>query len=288
MRHGETAYNAENRLQGQRDIPLNARGRDQARAVGRTLRARIGAEIDRLEAAGAFFASPLERARETMELARAAMGLPPKRYRLDAALKEITFGDWEGLTWPEVRARDPSGVEARRADKWGFVPPGGESYAMLVERVRPWLAALAGDAFVVSHGGVARAFMTILAGVAGRGRRRDADRPGPRARLRQGSLPVDRVSRSPAVAREPGICPLPSGRRGLLRLARLPGGERSRGGVARAAHHFVMFGGLRGQLDHIAVRIAEIDRVDEAVVGDAAGLDAGRLALGEHLLQRSG
>ena len=107
VRHGETPYNAENRLQGQRDIPLAARGRDQARAVGRALRDRIGAEIDRLEAAQAFVASPLLRTRETMELARAAMGLTPAGYRLDPALVELTFGDWEGLTWPEVKARDP-------------------------------------------------------------------------------------------------------------------------------------------------------------------------------------
>ena len=66
-----------------------------------------------------------------MELARDAMGLAPARYRLDPALKELTFGDWEGLTWPEVRARDPKGVAARHADKWDFVPPEGESYAML-------------------------------------------------------------------------------------------------------------------------------------------------------------
>ncbi len=167
VRHGETAYNAENRLQGQRDIPLRGRGRDQARAVGLALSARIGDEIDRLEAAQAFVASPLARARETMELARGAMGLPPKGFRIDAALKEIAFGDWEGLTWPEVEARDPRAVKARRADKWDFAPPHGESYAMLANRVRPFLAALAADAFVVSHGGVARAFMTLLAGVPG-------------------------------------------------------------------------------------------------------------------------
>jgi broad specificity phosphatase PhoE len=165
LRHGETSYNAENRLQGQRDIPLNARGRDQASAIGKTLRARLGEEIDRLEAAGGFFASPLKRARETGELARAAMGLPPKRYRLDPVLMELSFGEWEGLTWAEVRARDPNGVKARRADKWRFAPPGGESYAMLAERLTPWLASLAGDAFIVSHGGVARAFMTLMAGV---------------------------------------------------------------------------------------------------------------------------
>ncbi len=165
VRHGETSYNAENRLQGQRDIPLNARGRDQARSIGKTLRASLGEEIGRLESAGAFFASPLKRARETMELARAAMDLPPKTYRLDPALKEISFGRWEGLTWAEVRVRDPSGLKARHADKWNFVPPGGESYAMLAGRVRPWLESLAGDAFVVAHGGVARALMTLIAGV---------------------------------------------------------------------------------------------------------------------------
>jgi broad specificity phosphatase PhoE len=166
MRHGETAYNAEGRLQGQLDIPLNARGREQARSVGRTLQARIGAEIAQLEAAGAFVASPLVRARETMEIAREAIGLPPGRYRFDAALKEISFGVWEGLTWPEIEARDPRGVRARRKDRWNFAPPRGESYAMLAERLRPWLEGLAGDALVVSHGGVARALMALIAGVA--------------------------------------------------------------------------------------------------------------------------
>jgi broad specificity phosphatase PhoE len=165
VRHGETSYNAENRLQGQLDVPLNQRGRDQARAIGRTLRARLGEEIDRLEVADAFVASPLRRARQTMELARAAMGLPPERYRLDLALMELTFGDWEGLTWPEVQARDPKAVKARRVDKWGFVPPNGESYAMLAGRVKEWLATLSGDAFIVSHGGVARALMTLIADV---------------------------------------------------------------------------------------------------------------------------
>jgi broad specificity phosphatase PhoE len=166
VRHGETAYNAENRLQGQLDIPLNHRGREQARAVGRTLGAQTGSEIDRLEAADAFIASPLERARETMEIARDAMGLPPSRYRLDPALKEISFGAWEGLTWREIEARDPKGVSARRKDKWSFVPPEAESYAMLAARLRPWLDGLAGDALVVSHGGVARALMKLIAGIA--------------------------------------------------------------------------------------------------------------------------
>ena len=58
IRHGETPYNAEGRLQGQRDIGLNGKGREQASAVGRTLRERWDAEIERLEAAGAFLPRP--------------------------------------------------------------------------------------------------------------------------------------------------------------------------------------------------------------------------------------
>lgn len=165
VRHGETSDNAAGRLQGQRDIPLNGRGREQACAVGRALRDALPDELTRLDAAGAFYSSPLVRTRETMELARAAMGLAPERYQLSPTLMELTFGDWEGLTWREVEARDAEGAKAREADKWNFAPPRGESYAMLVERVTPWLAAHKGDCFVAAHGGVARAFMVLLAGV---------------------------------------------------------------------------------------------------------------------------
>ena len=165
IRHGETDYNREGRLQGQRDIPLNPKGREQASAVGRSLRKLAGAEINRLEAAHAFVSSPLIRTRETMERARVAMGLPQQDYGLDDALKELTFGDWEGLTWPEVQARDPTSAAARAAAKWDFTPPNGESYATLALRLTPWLASVEHDLFVASHGGVARALLYLLADV---------------------------------------------------------------------------------------------------------------------------
>jgi probable phosphoglycerate mutase len=165
VRHGETAYNAESRLQGQLDTPLNARGREQARAIGGTLRTLLGPEIDRLDEAQAFFASPLVRARETMEIARDAMGLERERYRLDPVLKELSFGVWEGLTWPEIAVKDAKGLRARREDRWAFAPEGGESYAMLADRLRPWLDTLREHAFVISRGGVARVFMALIAGV---------------------------------------------------------------------------------------------------------------------------
>ena len=165
LRHGETAFNAENRLQGQLDIPLSARGRDQARAVGKALSARLPTEIDRLEETQAFVSSPLSRARETMEIARAEMGLDPAGYRQDAALKELSFGAWQGLTWAEIAVRDRKGLAERQRNKWAFAPPGGESYAMLAERVSAWLASLTAEALVVSHGGVARVIMTLVAGL---------------------------------------------------------------------------------------------------------------------------
>jgi len=99
-------------------------------------------------------------------LARAAMGLAPQAYRLDARLKELSFGEWEGMSWREVARDDSAGLKARKADKWGFAPPGGESYAMLAQRVQTWLRERDGDSFVAAHGGVGRALMVLLAGVA--------------------------------------------------------------------------------------------------------------------------
>jgi broad specificity phosphatase PhoE len=162
IRHGETDFNREGRLQGQQDTPLNAKGREQASAVGRALRKLAGAEMAALNAAGAFVSSPFERTRRTMELARTARGFEPGTYALDDRL----IGAWEGFTWSEIEARDPQGAVARAADKWEFVPPGGESYAGLARRVAPWVEAIAGDVFVASHGGVARALMYLIAGAA--------------------------------------------------------------------------------------------------------------------------
>ena len=165
VRHGETDYNREGRLQGQRDIALNPRGREQASAIGRALRKLAGEEMARLDADRAFLASPLSRTRETMTLARAGLGLAPQDFELCDALKELTFGDWEGLTWPEVEARAPAQAAERAADKWNYAPPNGESYAMLTDRVAPWLESVERDLLVVSHGGVARALMHLVAGV---------------------------------------------------------------------------------------------------------------------------
>ncbi len=163
IRHGETDWNVEGRLQGQKDIPLNDRGRFQAEEAGIRLRSLV-LRYDDLD----YVASPMGRTRETMERLRRTVGLHPTFYRLDDRLIELTFGTWEGLTWKEVRAREPQAAAARERDKWGYVPPGGESYAMLAERIRPILADLTRDTVVVAHGGVARAFLAVSCGVSTR------------------------------------------------------------------------------------------------------------------------
>ena len=83
--------------------------------------------------------------------------LPP--VALDDRLKELHFGDWEGRTWDDLERHEPAAMAARRGATWSFVPPNGESYAMLLDRLDPWLAELAEDAVVVAHGGVAKVLM---------------------------------------------------------------------------------------------------------------------------------
>ncbi len=164
VRHGETDWNREGRLQGRRDVPLNATGRRQAAACGPILDHLIGRDGGR--AAGyAYVSSPLVRARETMELMRAALGLDRQAYLIDPRLTEISFGRWEGFTLAEIGAKQPDLLAARDRNKWSFTPPEGESYQQVTMRMRQWYGGLDRDAVVVAHGGTLRALMVVL-GVA--------------------------------------------------------------------------------------------------------------------------
>jgi broad specificity phosphatase PhoE len=158
IRHGETDWNTESRLQGQRDIPINAKGRVQARHCGEVLRDLIAREDGGFD----FVASPLGRARETMEIARAALGLDPQAYRIDERLKEISFGEWEGFTLAELGRASPEAIAARQRDKWAFTPPAAESYATMSTRVRDWYDSLAQKTVAVAHGGTLRGLIVRL------------------------------------------------------------------------------------------------------------------------------
>lgn len=160
LRHGQTDWNAQGRLQGHRDIDLNAHGLAQAGEAADRLRRVAGAELPTAD----YVASPLLRTRRTMEAVRARIGLPPTGYRADPRLREIGFGHWEGHTWSEIRRRDPAGARNRDRDRWGYRPQGdnGESYAMVETRVEEVVSELRRPTVMVSHGGVARALLVIL------------------------------------------------------------------------------------------------------------------------------
>ena len=161
VRHGETDWNAERRLQGQLDIPLNDVGRRQSEQCGSTLRGLIAARR-KAPADFAFISSPLSRACETMEILRSGLDLPRDGYAIEPRLAELSFGRWEGLTYAEVRALDSAALAVRERDKWNFTTPDGESYAGLLARVRAWHTGVTGDIIVAAHGGVARALMVLF------------------------------------------------------------------------------------------------------------------------------
>ena len=161
IRHGETAWNAEGRFQGSQDIPLNDLGRTQAVTAGGILAdllARDGREASSMP----FVASPLGRARLTMELMRGTLKLPPDQYAVDDRLREIGYGQWEGLTLPEMKLHDAATFASRDQDKWGVAAPSGESYASVTLRMREWFDSLLVDTVAVAHGGTMRALMVAL------------------------------------------------------------------------------------------------------------------------------
>ena len=161
IRHGETDWNREGRLQGSQDSPLNALGRTQAAEAAGRLR-ELAPDFAGLD----YVVSPMQRARETMAIIGRELGLPETAAHVEVSLRELTFGSWEGMTWRELRKSARELAQARERDKWGFVPPGGESYRMLAERIRPVLEGFSRETVMVSHGGVARAVLALVGAVA--------------------------------------------------------------------------------------------------------------------------
>jgi 2,3-bisphosphoglycerate-dependent phosphoglycerate mutase len=167
VRHGETDWNRERRIQGQTDTPLNNLGRAQARALADEL---AGERID------AVYASDLARARETAEILAAQLDLPVV---VDPSLRERDFGTWEGQTvaelderWPGAFARWHAGGEG----EW----EGGEAHDDLARRIRAAVRRLAaghpGDRILlVAHGGPLRVLLMDAEGLP---------YPGARGRLR--------------------------------------------------------------------------------------------------------
>lgn len=151
LRHGETAWNTERRMQGHKNSDLTELGRAQALAMGRTLKA----ELEREPGPTIFLRSPLGRTRETSEIVGRELGIPSTEWREDIRLAELSYGSWEGFSWAEIEVTHPTALADWRADPHGYCPPGGETHLELRRRCQTMLTEIAASntrTVVVSHG----------------------------------------------------------------------------------------------------------------------------------------
>ena len=162
LRHGETIWNRAKRLQGHKDTPLTLRGVQQAEAMGKALARKLDGV-----APAVFFASPLGRAQQTAAIIADAIGHDPETIVYDDRLKEVTFGIWDGLNIEQLRTDHGETWQSRLDDKWRFVPPGGESYMQVGERVGNFLTDLPAERplVVVAHGAHNRVFRGLWRGL---------------------------------------------------------------------------------------------------------------------------
>jgi len=147
IRHGETAWNVDTRIQGQLDVPLNDTGRWQAQRLGQAVS---------YEPLAAVYASDLMRAFETAQAVAQACG---REVITEVGLRERHFGEFQGFTWKEIEERWPTESERWRKRDLDFAPAGGEALRNFYERSIATATRLAsahpGQTIVlVAHGGV--------------------------------------------------------------------------------------------------------------------------------------
>lgn len=148
LRHGDTAWSAEGRIQGRSDVPLS----DAGRAALAGFRLPPSCREMRV------VTSPLSRCTETAAL----IGAP--RAPVEARLVEMHWGEWEGCVLAELRAELGEAMRANEARGWDFRPAGGESPREVLARLRPWLAELAQPTLAITHRGVIRAIYATAVG----------------------------------------------------------------------------------------------------------------------------
>lgn len=152
LRHASTDWNVERRLQGLTDTPLNAAGEADAGTW------RLPPPADGWRR----LSSPLQRARRTAELLQ-----PPAAVTIDSALREMSFGSWEGYTVAELRESVGAAFIAAENRGLDFQPPGGESPRAAIVRIGRWTAALTAGGqpvVAVSHKATIRALLALATG----------------------------------------------------------------------------------------------------------------------------
>lgn len=149
LRHAPTDWNASGRLQGLTDTTLSRDGEEMARHW------RLPSPADGWKRVS----SPLQRARRTAELLQPAMPVG-----IDSALREMSFGIWEGRTLTELRAEGGESFAAAEAAGLDFQPPGGESPRATMVRLAGWAVTLREPVVAVSHKAAIRALLALATG----------------------------------------------------------------------------------------------------------------------------
>jgi probable phosphoglycerate mutase len=160
IRHGQTEYNLARRYQGALDSPLTALGRDQVARIGRRL-------ADMLPPETPIVCSPLGRAQASADIIREAGGFAGP-FTQDARIREISLGDWDGMTDEDIDFTHPGARDGTTRWNWHFRAPGGESHAAFAGRLQDWLGeALAGPLplIAVSHGLAGRVLRGLYTGL---------------------------------------------------------------------------------------------------------------------------
>jgi len=155
LRHGETEWNRDGRLQGHLDSPLTAQGVDQAKAQNAILSrdAPTGAQV---------MCSDSGRCVETARLALHGLGLAP---RYDPRLREVGLGVWQGLTLEEIERDWGFLIEDRDPFEWKFEAPGGESLPDVTRRALAVLDGLTGPTIIFTHGLTSRILRCLALGM---------------------------------------------------------------------------------------------------------------------------
>lgn len=158
VRHGQTEFNLQKRLQGWRDSPLSENGVEQVKRVAKA--------VEQLDAVKGF-ASPLGRAQQTAGIIRDEISFD---FEALDDLREVSFGDFEGNTLPELDVKFPGEWEKRQNNKWTYCPPGGEANTDAVERGRRAADRFSNEAedgpvLVIAHFAINRIIFSLLAGI---------------------------------------------------------------------------------------------------------------------------
>ena len=148
LRHGDTAWSADGRIQGRSDVPLSDTGRAAIRAL----------QLPKTCGDMRVVTSPLARCVET------AMLLGAPHAEREPRLEEMNWGEWEGRRLAELRAELGPAMQKNEARGWDFRPDGGESPREVLARVRTWLAELSAPTLAITHRGVIRAIYATATG----------------------------------------------------------------------------------------------------------------------------